>query len=181
VNAAFGNADVGTLPLSALDLKNGWVDYPRPKTGVPRRVPLWPETVAAIREALKRRPTPKLEADAGLVFVTKKLGRFAKLDNDNPVTKETSKLLKQLKLHRPGLNFYALRHVFETIGGESRDQAAVDAVMGHARDDMASVYRERISDERLKAVTETVRRWLWPAKQTGTATKETRTRDTGSV
>jgi len=29
--------------------------------------------------------------------------------------------------------------------------------MGHAREDMASVYRERISDERLRAVTEHVR------------------------
>jgi hypothetical protein len=33
--------------------------------------------------------------------------------------------------------------------------------MGHARDDMASVYRERISDERLKAVTDYVRKWLF--------------------
>jgi len=33
--------------------------------------------------------------------------------------------------------------------------------MGHARDDMASVYRERISDERLIAVTDYVRRWLF--------------------
>ena len=55
----------------------------------------------------------------------------------------------------------ALRHTFETIGGESRDQVAVDHIMGHARDDMASRYRERISDERLKAVTETIHRWLF--------------------
>jgi hypothetical protein len=32
--------------------------------------------------------------------------------------------------------------------------------MGHARDDMASHYRERISDERLKAVSDHVRQWL---------------------
>jgi hypothetical protein len=29
---------------------------------------------------------------------------------------------------------------------------------------MAAVYRERISDERLIAVTDTVRGWLWPDK-----------------
>jgi hypothetical protein len=34
--------------------------------------------------------------------------------------------------------------------------------MGHARVDMASVYRERISNERLKAVTDHVRAWLFP-------------------
>jgi integrase len=64
-------------------------------------------------------------------------------------------------LYRPGLNFYALRHTFETVGGEARDQVAVDAIMGHARHDMASVYREKISDERLKAVTDHVRAWLF--------------------
>jgi hypothetical protein len=32
--------------------------------------------------------------------------------------------------------------------------------MGHARDDMASHYRERISDERLAAVSQHVGRWL---------------------
>lgn len=34
----------------------------------------------------------------------------------------------------------------------------------HVRDDMASVYRERISEERLRAVTEHVRKWLFGTK-----------------
>ena len=33
--------------------------------------------------------------------------------------------------------------------------------MGHSRDDMASVYRERIGDDRLRAVVEYVRKWLF--------------------
>jgi hypothetical protein len=33
--------------------------------------------------------------------------------------------------------------------------------MGHESPHMATVYRERISDERLKAVVETVRKWLF--------------------
>jgi integrase len=168
VNCGFGNADVGTLPLSALNLDGGWASYPRPKTGVVRRCPLWPETVAAVHAALAKRPAPKAEAEAGLVFITKRGGRWAKTTEDSPVSKETAKLLKGLGLHREGLNFYALRHTFETIGGESRDQVAVDHIMGHARDDMASVYRERVSDERLKAVTDHVRSWLFPPKPAGT-------------
>src|SRR5262245_42463736 len=48
INAGFGNHDCATLPLSALNLDNGWLNYPRPKTGIPRRCPLWPESVAAI-------------------------------------------------------------------------------------------------------------------------------------
>jgi integrase len=58
-------------------------------------------------------------------------------------------------------SFYALRHTFETIGGEALDQVAVDHIMVHARDDMASIYRERISDEQLKAVSDHVRRWVF--------------------
>ena len=72
-----------------------------------------------------------------------------------------AKLLRKLGLKRPGLNFYALRHTFETIAGESKDQVAVDHVMGHAREDMASVYRERISDGRLESVADHVRAWLF--------------------
>ncbi len=66
-------------------------------------------------------------------------------------------------LKREKLSFYALRHTFETIAGESKDQVAVNAVMGHADNSMAAVYRERISDERLQAVVDVVRAWLWPA------------------
>jgi hypothetical protein len=33
--------------------------------------------------------------------------------------------------------------------------------MGHARDDMASVYRERISDQRLRDVVDHVRTWMF--------------------
>jgi hypothetical protein len=42
-------------------------------------------------------------------------------------------------IYRKGVGLYALRHVFETIGGQSRDQVAVDAIMGHQRGDMASI------------------------------------------
>ncbi|MGA2618245.1 MAG: hypothetical protein ABSF26_11585 [Thermoguttaceae bacterium] len=71
-----------------------------------------------------------------------------------------AQLIGKLGLIRRGHTFYSLRHTFETIGGESCDQVAVDAIKGHSRDDMASVYRERISDDRLRAVVEHVRRWL---------------------
>jgi integrase len=163
INCGFGNSDVGNLPLSALDLDGGWVDYPRPKTGIPRRCPLWPETTAAIREAIGCRPAPKDDAARNLVFVTCRGGSWFKTSiDDNPVAKETVKLLKALGIKRPNLAFYGLRRTFATIAGESRDQPAVDAIMGHSRpDDMPGLYREMISDERLRAVAETVRTWLF--------------------
>jgi integrase len=168
INCGFGNTDSGRLPVSALDLEAGWHSYARPKTGIQRRCPLWPETVAAIREALAQRPEPKSQADADLVFLTRYGSSYAKETTDNPVSYETAKLLRKLGINgRKGLGFYTFRHVFETIGGEAKDQVAVDYVMGHARDDMASHYRERISDERLRAVADHVRGWLFPCEQVG--------------
>jgi|SRR5579883_918435 len=160
VNCGFGNADCGTLPLSALDLAGGWVDYHRPKTGIDRRCPLWPETVAALREVLAGRKEPNDPEHAGLVFITTHGSSWHKEIDDNPISKQMRKLLTALGL-KGKRNFYALRHTFETIGGEAKDQVAVDHIMGHARDDMASVYRERISDERLKGVSEFVRKWVF--------------------
>jgi hypothetical protein len=40
INCGFGNTDVATLPQSAVNLDNGWIDFPRPKTEIHRRVPL---------------------------------------------------------------------------------------------------------------------------------------------
>ncbi|MDA0832346.1 MAG: tyrosine-type recombinase/integrase [Planctomycetota bacterium] len=164
-NCGFGQSDLSSLPLAAIDLDAGWVDYPRPKTGVQRRCPLWPETIEAVRDALKRRPLPKDDDDAGLVFITKYGHRFVKTNAtgtpDDAIGKEFAKLLNRLKIKRKGVSFYAIRHGFETVAGESRDQVAVDYIMGHARDDMASLYRESISDDRLRDVTNLVRNWLF--------------------
>jgi integrase len=160
INAGLGNTDCGRLPLAAIDFETGWMTFPRVKTGVQRRCWLWPETVAAIKETLEQRPEPANAEAAKLVFITRKFrigwGR------DASVTHETMKLLKRLGINgRKGLGFYTLRHVFRTVADEVKDQPAIDHIMGHARDDMASVYREQISDERLKAVTDQVRAWLF--------------------
>jgi integrase len=163
-NAGMGNADCGNLPLSAVDLETGWIDYPRPKTGVERRCPLWPETVAALRAALAKRPAPKSTEDAELVFITKRGLSWAKDTRDNPLSKETAKLLKELGINgRKGLGFYTLRHTFRTVADESKDQPAVDYIMGHEVPHMSAVYRETISDARLRAVVDHVRKWLFGA------------------
>src|SRR6185369_10555672 len=133
-----------------------------PKTGIPRRCLLWPETVAAIREASARRPDPKDKAHGGLVFITKYGLPWAKDASDQTLAKEFGKLLRALQINgRTGLGFYTLRHTFRTVADESKDQPAVDFVMGHEVPHMSSVYRETIRDERLKAVAEYVRQWLF--------------------
>lgn len=176
INCGLGNSDIANLPIAAVDLKAGWLDYPRPKTGIARRCPLWKETVEAIQAAIENRSAPKGQDNAGLVFITKYGRKWAsetltepdretgkvKNWNSDPVSAEFSKVLAALGLKRPGLSFYALRHTFETVGGDSRDQVAVDAIMGHVRDDMASLYREKIEDDRLQAVAKHIHAWLFP-------------------
>ncbi|HEV3260887.1 MAG TPA: tyrosine-type recombinase/integrase [Gemmataceae bacterium] len=163
INCGFGNADCATLPRSAVDLDTGWIDYPRPKTGISRRCPLWPETVRAIGDALTKRPEPKDPSDGGLVFITKYGLPWGKDIADSPVTKETRKLLDQLGIdgHR---NFYTLRHTFRTVADEAKDQPAADFIMGHEVPHMSAVYRETISCARLKAVADYVRTWLFSEK-----------------
>jgi integrase len=163
VNAGFGNHDVATLPLSALDLDTGWVNYPRPKTGIPRRCPLWPETVATLREAIASRPTPKPDA-AALVFVTTRGRPWLSRGIANPVSVAARDLIKTAGVHRNGVGFYTLRHTFRTVADAARDPVAADLIMGHSDPSMAAHYRERVEDSRLAAVADAVRGWLFPPK-----------------
>jgi integrase len=176
INCGYGNADVGLLPIRVIDFDAGWINYPRPKTQVARRSPLWPETIEALQDAIRKRPKPKDEGDGGLAFITSKGLRWHKDTQDNPVAKEFVKLAKRLGYHRRGIGFYVLRHTHETIGGETRDQVAVDAMMGHApaTSDMSARYRERISDDRLLAVSNHVRKWYLSGNPKKKATTKAR-------
>jgi integrase len=167
INAALGNQDCVNLKVSTLDLDKGIIDYPRPKTGIPRRCVLWTETVAAIRETVANRPQPKNPDHADLVFITRYGAPWGKNTPDGPISRETSKLLHKLGINgRTGLGFYTLRHTFRTVADEAKDQPAADFIMGHESPHISSVYRETISDERLRAVAKHVRAWLFrPTKK----------------
>jgi integrase len=177
-NGGLGNHDVGMLTFDALEIDSGWLDYPRPKTGVDRLIPLWPETVQAIKEWLDVRPEPKKEEDKDLVFLTKQRfgwcrnGWFLEKENSpaevrgisNPIAGAFRILLDNLGINGKR-NFYAIRHGFETIAGDTGDQVAVDSIMGHADRSMAGLYRERIERNRLRRVVEHVRQWLFGPKR----------------
>jgi len=67
-NYGFGNSDTASLPQAVVDLDAGWIEFPRPKTEISRRCPLWLETVGALRAAIELRP--KVKDDDGLCFLT---------------------------------------------------------------------------------------------------------------
>ncbi len=166
VNCALGNNDIAHLPISALNLKTGWLTFRRKKTGVQRRIPLWPETVQALEEWLRVRPTPAKKENADLVFVTPCGGTFATCDN--LLCRKMAEVMKACTLdgldrHR---GFYCLRHVTQTIGDEGADFVATRRIMGHKLGgDIGEHYREKISDSRLLRVTEFVRAWLFAPPQ----------------
>jgi integrase len=170
VNAGYGNFDCAQLPLSAVDLDGGWVTFPRPKTGVARRCALWPETQVALQKAIQDRPEPQNPADANQVFLTTHGNRWvrisaAKADGhqawQDAIIVVFRNLLKTTGLEVKGRGFYTFRRVFRTVADETGDWPAVNYIMGHADPTIGGIYRQRISDERLRTVTEHVRRWLF--------------------
>lgn len=156
INCGFGNADCATMPISAVNLETGWIDYPRPKTEADRCCPLWPETIEALRVSLTRRYKPKPESEERF---------FVRIDggiwdtSSNHVSKQFRQVLERCGIARGG--FYWLRHTFETIAGGCKDQVAVNLIMGHVDPSISAVYREDVDRQRLTTAVMFARDWLF--------------------
>lgn len=170
VNSGFGNRDIATIKKRHINLETGWLSMPRRKTGITRRCPLWPETIEAVKNYLASRPKPKTEAEEELVFLSRygtplvheKVGTSGRLVRVDRISQGFVELIKRAGVEHRG-SFYLLRHSFSTIAEETGDLIATRAIMGHsdAPGDMGSQYRARITDERLRRVTDHVRAWLF--------------------
>ncbi|MEN6494948.1 MAG: integrase [Thermoguttaceae bacterium] len=156
INGGLGNTDLGMLPCDAVKLNISWLYYPRTKTGILRLVPLWSETVAAIGEVLANR-----KVDSPLLFIGRRGKDYIGDHKGYRVTAEFARVAAKAKV--TGRAFYDLRRTFQTIAEGCGDLPAVKAIMGQAPEsgDMSAVYRQVVSDERLKAVTDHVHRWLF--------------------
>ncbi len=169
INGGLGNVDLAYLPMNAIDLKTGWLDYPRVKTGVPRRIPLWKETVAAIHKVIATRPEPRDKQYAALLFISHDGRSYVESKpTANLVSAQFRYVLNAANV--TGRSFYDLRRTFCTIADNlSRDKDSVRFIMGHADDseDMTAKYRQGFIDDRLLNVVQRVRRWLMaePAKR----------------
>ena len=192
LNTGMNNADLANLKQSHINFKSGWLDYPRHKTGIERRAKLWPETINAVSGYLPERQEP-LSDHAEFLFITKARrqwgysslpSEFRKLiDRTNsrknskgepirtPKLKANGEPMKSKYTYQsvkkppiPHGSFGYFRHSFETVAGGSRDQVAVNAIMGHVDPSMSAEYRETIEDDRLEAVAEHVRQWLFSSE-----------------
>jgi integrase len=157
INAAFGNTDVASLPLTALDLTGAWVEFARGKTGEDRKAKLWPETADALRAVIDRRPVPADKGAARLVF----LAPTGKPWQPNHLAKMFGRLAERLGING-GRGFYTFRHTFRSVADAVLDTNAIRRVMGHT--DGGSIdgnYTHFIADSRLEAVAAFVRGWLF--------------------
>ena len=178
INCGLGNKDVAELPANCIDLEHGWLDYPRPKTGVQRRCPLWPETIKAIKAVInsaEKSQKRRGSGAAGLLFVTKKGHSFVRsaskvsasgqpyVVEHDAIATTLKRIMARKRIALPGLGFYGLRRSFETIGGATGNQVAVDHIMGHvpAASDMGAIYRQHVAESALRQVTDHVHDWLF--------------------
>ena len=70
------------------------------------------------------------------------------------------------KIGIKGRSFYDLRRTFRTVADEVLDTPAINLIMGHVDPSMGAVYRQSLSDERIKRVCEHVHGWLFSSKET---------------
>ena len=174
INGGFGNTDCARLPIKAINFDRGIIEFNRPKTGIERVVPLWPETLEALCCARESRSEPADEDAERLILLTTS-GRPWVRENihrssNNSIEKVVlvdmichrfDKFMIQLGFKRKGIGFYTLRHTFRTWADEVRDQHAIHRIMGHIIPGMSGIYVEEIKLHRLKVVTDHVRSRLF--------------------
>lgn len=165
INGGLGNTDLALIPVSAVNLRSKWLNYPRPKTAIERKIPLWPETVAAIRVVKTQRKKNHVPDSEKLLFVGVRGTTYVCEHLGYRVNQEAAGVIEKAKIK--GRTFYDLRRTFQTIAEGCRDLTAVQSIMGHApaADDMSAIYRQRVDDERLLAVVNYVHDWLFPKKE----------------
>ena len=151
LNCGFGCTDCSYLRWKNLDLINGRVVFPRGKTGVPRDLTLWPETINALKVVPKK---------GELVFYTARGNPFVrsvlKIDTNgqekysvlNTISTKFARLLKKSGLNLPkGTGFYTLRRTAATMAARSGDPFAVQRLLGHANLLMATRYVPDVSKQ----------------------------------
>ena len=153
INCGVGNRDLADMEWSHID--GEYIDYPRPKTEIPRRAWMWPETRKALAQWRAEAPDSIYVAcgERG-----QKIGTGE--SNNTPVSHLFRGYLADLNIETNGRGFYALRHTYRTIADACGDQPAINWSMGHSDGHISSEYRETIGDDRLKAVAKCVKKWL---------------------
>ena len=151
LNCGFGSTDCAELLWEHVDLKAGRVVFPRTKTGIARNLPLWQETIYALKKLPKINErvfnTDNNERIVRFVERTLSDGSIKIVKYDN-VGKEFSRVIKSAGIQKEkGVGFYTLRRTAATLAAQSGDPFAVQRLLGHADLKMATTYVQDISEQ----------------------------------
>ena len=165
LNCGFGCTDCGKLKWKDLYFKHSRVKLARNKTGIRRNLPLWPETIKALKE-LSRSGQLVFYTSEGHPWVTTVVKTKSNGEREytpvNRITPTFSRLMKKVGIHAPkGTGFYALRRTAATIAARSGDPFAVQRLLGHVDLTMATRYVQDVS-EQTDRVIENSRKYVLP-------------------
>ncbi|MCK4293732.1 MAG: site-specific integrase [Planctomycetes bacterium] len=151
LNSGFGCTGCARLKWKDLDFENGRVQLARNKTGVPRNLPLWPETIQALKE-LPRSGQLAFYTLQGHPWVTTVVKTNVDGEREytsvNRVTSTFSRLIKKVGIHAlKGTGFYALRRTAATLAARSGNPFAVQRLLGHVNLEMATRYVQDVSKQ----------------------------------
>jgi len=149
LNCGFGCTDCARLKWTDLDFEHNRVKLARNKTGVPRNLPLWPETIRAL-EAVPRSGPLVFYTEEGHPWVRTAVkiqdNGSSKYTTVNAITSMFARLLKKTKINAPnGTGFYTLRRTAATLAARSGDPFAVQRLLGHVNLEMATRYVQDVS------------------------------------
>lgn len=136
LNGGYGAMELSQLPKAVIDLDIGYIDYRRGKTGQNHVVPLWPETVEALRPVLKQRPNDELlfrtrEGNPWCRREVTRVGNRVKVQPIDNVKDRFDALVKPLGLKFAGQAFYKLKHLHATTADRAGDPHATFRLAGH--------------------------------------------------
>ena len=160
--------NAGYTQKEVAEIRTDWIDgdiifHVRHKKGFLRRASLWTETLDAIEAMPRHRP---VAAARGLLFTTMN-GRPYTPAGDNGLAQSFKRLMDKHGIDLKGSSFGKLRHTHRSIASGAQDAVASRLTMGHQLGDTVSedTYirgaAEGMYDDRLKAVADHVRAWLF--------------------
>ena len=162
INGAMGQADIGNLRRSQVTKSTEYLDCHRNKTGVERRIWLWPETRDAIDVAVRRRPDPQRKRYADRLLLTATGLPWWRIEGDDTLGLVGAAYNRAArKAGVTGRTPYDLRRTFRTVASEVCDLEAINRCMGHEGAGEGTTYLQAISDDRIRRVCLHVRTWLF--------------------
>src|SRR6056297_1406283 len=132
INGGMGIADIGRLTKSDWRAVKGEILHcPRHKTGVDRKVWLWPETIQAVDAFRKSRPAEHRQKYESCLLLTKNGYPWWRLEDGTARDLTSMAMATIRKKTGSERTLYDCRRTFRTVASEVCDLEAIDYCMGH--------------------------------------------------